>query len=380
MAYICIFPVQAKRFLRLQVIAPSHSLHFSVHLSFVSSCFYTTLPKVAIDTCTSGHSCPPVDDLSCCRNKILNGDLFEVCERYSEEDKEQDDYFTFPIETYGPTQACFEVEGEFIPVDMINLMERIRKCESILSSPPTPLETSMEEILVSLKVCETSPFAIDLNEAVRSLLSSGEEGLGKVEASWRHIWFHVFLMFQTHISENAADTNEVLVQIIKQAFSEITSHLNRFWCSMEFKRYVCGLFGTSIFSIAQKTVAVEIGMQVYVHFLKHLTTHVSHEQQCEILELNVEDMSSVGKAKIRYVGGWAIRKVLEKLRGYIQKNVHSSSSHTITKVGEEHRKCEILEENVIVPYSKLKESTKLLDTLEITEERQFRERSYSHFR
>ena len=35
------FPVQANRFLRLQVFAPPPSLHFSVHLSFlVINCFY----------------------------------------------------------------------------------------------------------------------------------------------------------------------------------------------------------------------------------------------------------------------------------------------------------------------------------------------------
>ena len=42
MAYKGTFPVQANRFLRLQVFTPLPSLHFSVHFSLlVISCFYT---------------------------------------------------------------------------------------------------------------------------------------------------------------------------------------------------------------------------------------------------------------------------------------------------------------------------------------------------
>ena len=36
--------------------------------------------------------------------------------------------------------------------------------------------------------------------------------------------------------------------------------------------------------------------------------------------------------------------------------------------------CELLEENVIVPFAKLSESTKVAETLDVTEARQYRER------
>lgn len=69
-------------------------------------------------------------------------------------------------------------------------------------------------------------------------------------------------MFESHVSESAADGNE-LVEINKQAFTEVTSHLNKFWCSQDFKKYVCGLIKTTQFSSVQKSVAVEIGVQVF---------------------------------------------------------------------------------------------------------------------
>lgn len=54
--------------------------------------------------------------------------------------------------------------------------------------------------------------------------------------------------------------------------------------------------------------------------------------------------------------------MLEKIRGFIQRNAYSSYRHTIANVHEELCKCKILEENIIVPYSKLEESTDILDT------------------
>ena len=40
--------------------------------------------------------------------------------------------------------------------------------------------------------------------------------------------------------------------------------------------------------------------------------------------------------------------------------------------------CELLEENVIVPFAKLSQSTKVAETLDVTEARQYRERGLIH--
>ncbi|RMX52194.1 hypothetical protein pdam_00024086 [Pocillopora damicornis] len=66
-------------------------------------------------------------------------------------------------------------------------------------------------------------------------------------------------------------------------------------------------------------------------------------------------MTDPGKAKIRHVGGWAIRMTLEA-----------------------ERRCDLIEEVLLVPYEELKEKSKHLETLAVTEARQFRERGLVH--
>ena len=66
-------------------------------------------------------------------------------------------------------------------------------------------------------------------------------------------------------------------------------------------------------------------------------------------------MSAVGRSKVRYVGGWAIRKILEN---FVKVNIYRENKKTLQKVHRHHRVCELLEENVMVPFAKLSESTK----------------------
>jgi hypothetical protein len=52
-----------------------------------------------------------------------------------------------------------------------------------------------------------------------------------------------------------------------------------------------------------------------------------------------------GQAKIRYIGGWAIRKSLEKSRKYAANHVANSSAELLCKVKKELTKAQLLEDN-----------------------------------
>ena len=68
MVYKCTFPVQANRFLRLQVFASSSFLHFSVHLSFLFiSCFYTRVLKLLY----TGKECQSLSKAICFRSHYI---------------------------------------------------------------------------------------------------------------------------------------------------------------------------------------------------------------------------------------------------------------------------------------------------------------------
>lgn len=92
----------------------------------------------------------------------------------------------------------------------------------------------------------------------------------------------------------------------------------------------------------------------------------------------VSDDLSVGLAKVRHVGAWAVRKVLDNCRKYVQKNVYSTSLITSANVQRRFQMAQLIEENVIVPFAKLEIESKYKETLQVTQERQYREAGLIH--
>lgn len=131
----------------------------------------------------------------------------------------------------------------------------------------------------------------------------------------------MFLLIKSYITENSGNAGELLVDISRHAFTDATASLNELWCSHDFARYMCGLFETKKFSAPPKTVATKVGREVFLSFLKHLSSVVRQDQQDDIL-FDVENKPAVGKAKVRY-GGWVICKVLETLRKSVKRNMFS---------------------------------------------------------
>lgn len=129
---------------------------------------------------------------------------------------------------------------------------------------------------------------------------------------------------------------------------------------------------------AQRAVALEVSNSAYSQFLERLRYVMNELRQEEVIPSNVEQMSGVGRSKIRHVGGWAVRKVLNRARKYIQMNVYTNSESTLASVKKQQLICELLEENVIQPYVELEEKSKFPETLEVTEGRQYHQRGLLH--
>ena len=117
---------------------------------------------------------------------------------------------------------------------------------------------------------------------------------------------------------------------------------------------------------------------IYFGFLERLKSIMRQDEICEPVAFDVQEMSKVGLSKVRNVGGWAVRKVLSRACRYVQKNVHTNSSSTLSTVENQQRVCELLEENIIQPYHQLEESSKFSETLQVTEARQYRQRGLLH--
>lgn len=58
--------------------------------------------------------------------------------------------------------------------------------------------------------------------------------------------------------------------------------------------------------------------------------------------------------------------------------MHTKDARTLKKVQESVSNCDMIEENILVPYEELKKTSRHQETLEVTEARQFRERGLVH--
>ena len=81
-------------------------------------------------------------------------------------------------------------------------------------------------------------------------------------------------------------------------------------------------------------------------------------------------MSPDGPGKIRYVGGWATRKLLENCRRYVIENKNSTTKEVIGRVSKEMKKIELLENHVIVSSEFVQETSEKTETLQVTDWRQ----------
>ena len=239
-----------------------------------------------------------------------------------------------------------------------------------LSSPPFSVKEFLESLIkafgdrsdaMSKPIACAVLFALDNLETFRLLSDI--------------IWCRISEMFQNYLAENLEET-----RMTNAKFTFTTAKINELFFT---SCYRCDLM--KAFN-AQEWQEVSDGQRAFgmklVFHLHHLFTNevgkLVQKQEEEPIPFQVASMGPEGRGKIRYIGGWAVRKSLEKSRNYATTHKTSSSSDLLTKVRKEVTKAQLLEDNVIVPLSVLQSSTSSPETLNVVESRQFRERGLLH--
>jgi hypothetical protein len=148
--------------------------------------------------------------------------------------------------------------------------------------------------------------------------------------------------------------------------------------SDQYLQYLKGLFNNIELSVSHTVVCGEIGMKLYLQFLENIGTKIRQLQIEETVPFNVCEMLDEGQSKVRHVGAWAVRKVLENERKYVRQNMFSLSQKTSESVTEHYTRCTLLEENIIVPFCAFQDNTEYPETLQVTENRQYRKRGLLH--
>ena len=181
-----------------------------------------------------------------------------------------------------------------------------------------------------------------------------------------------FLKIQWHRLANSLEKKDVANQeIYKQ--KELTDFCSElFFLAMsdlvleEFARLLS--IKRADMNISHFSVCTDILFGTAIVLLQTLSFYVSSDNDRPFKSL--ENMTPGEKGKIRYVGGWTLKKLWENSRRYINNNVTSHSPDVHYRVKEEIMKFKIIN-YLFSNASALQEHSKYKESLEVTAEKQY---------
>ena len=332
-----------------------------------------------IHLCSTNNIKEPCVDLTCCsQQEIVDEKCFTVTDRFCEYEDDDDDNLYFPINMFdGPVSSCFEESDNPdtpVPMELIEIYEHLDDDDANNALPSSECVKKLKEYIANEKQDQPlSSFFQEQNMAIDYLCR--EENDTKFNALISIIWNYVFKLIGDHVVQNA---DEITFNLGRQHFTNAVAGLHEFYIGSDFSSYVNAIFASEQPTAAQRAVIIQLSNQVFKEFLTHLLSKVQQAHKRSEVAFKVDDMSGEGRSKVRYVGGWAIFKIITNYRRYIKANMFSLNPDTLSTVRTKQDSCDMLEENVIIPFAKLEQNSLYPETLQITEGRQYRERGLLH--
>lgn len=309
----------------------------------------------------------------CCNQRDLEERFFEVCDKGEEycEDRGAPESLEVDANPDRLVLSFFEHEDDDIIVDLAQLYGTLEEHEEEISRLPENIDVPrlVEEGIIPSPKTE---FARNKNGLIQDSLNC-PQFREKLVFFAKIQWYNIFLIFRKYILGH--DIEEQF-QMKRKDFSEATNKVYiDIICSAVFKQQLQAVFDVLP---TQRSIGSTLTNTLYRLFVRKLADTFVQQQQTECVALSMSEMPVEGLAKIRHVGGWAVRKELERCRRYIRTNMFSSQELTMNHVKNCHKQSELLEEHVIEPYELLSQSTAFIETLDVTEDRQYRERGLLH--
>ena len=187
-------------------------------------------------------------------------------------------------------------------------------------------------------------FCSERNAAISKVLS---DFLPQLKLLSRILRLKIFQLLGDHLASNADEITMLrkhLTDLTHRVYLDIIG-------SVEHRQELCSLFQVEDLSEAQLSIGSVLCMDAYEFFMHYLADRVSHRHETQQASMNVSHMAAEGLTKLKHVGGWAIRKELERCRRYIRQHLYSQSSETRQSVQIAHPKGEPLEQNAIIQFS-----------------------------
>lgn len=150
------------------------------------------------------------------------------------------------------------------------------------------------------------------SNSIKSAAKYASDNLDNFELLACLLWCRIAKLFEDYISENADE-----VHMSNQDFTCATAKLHELFLTQEYQIDVISSFGVESWAElnnGQRSLSAQLVFCLYKLFAKELGTLIHKQEECEPISFKVNDMGPVGQGKVRNVGGWAIRKSLEKSR------------------------------------------------------------------
>ena len=315
----------------------------------------------------------PHSDHTCCKNIVLEDTVFQT---------RNDDDFTDAREDH---TLCNAVTEDFVAISREAfeanegnpvILEDVLLCMSELSDelsqpPPTfQIESFLKKIV-------DDPVSHDpYSQSFQSAASYALENLDQFRLLSGILWYRIFVLFEDHLSENCDD-----MHITNKEFTWATTKIHQLFLTQEYRSDIVSAFCVRKWvqiDDGQRSLAASLLLHLYQVFVGKLVQLTREREESESADFNVREMDAEGRGKVRYVGGWAIKKCLDNYRRYVVGNRFSTSVAVRARLNVAMKKINLLENYVISQHDLLETSSRNPETLNAIEVRQYRERGLLH--
>ena len=306
---------------------------------------------------------------NCCKNYVIDQVIFETEAEVS----------TFETEDIVDEANREDAEDHFesgstddVEVSLENVLFCLMDNEHKLSSPPN--QFCAKQFLESL--IKDNNRQDQISKSITCAATYALSNMTIFSLFVAIIWCRISDIFQDYLVENEKET-----RMTNANFTITTKKIHELFFATAYRSDLMKAFNAHVWqdiTDGQRTVGMKLVFRLYHLFTSEVAKLVRKQEVTDPLLFQVTLMSPEGQAKIRYIGGWAVRKSLEKSRKYAANHVANSSTELLCKVKKELTKAQLLEDNVIIPFSVLERSTSQPETLNVIESRQFREKGLLH--
>ena len=345
------------------------------HLQVVNFRKQQLLPPDAQCINVCDNSTPCRDELGCCKNSTLELNEKDVCEK--EDDNVPEDTDEHPRLTKNEIKNMVDdffergtADELYIDLETVHAALTDDSCHDFVRTPPNAF--SARVLLSKLLILEPlSDFARRKNTLIEEMLDSNEQ----IDILGNVLWCRACHI----VMEETLLNTEAEVKISTKDWTLNTKELHRYLTkSKDFTADFCCFFKVDKLSVIQTALSSQLMQDVYKEVVGYIADRVRKKEIGSQVFINVMEIPNEGLSKIRYVGAWAVAKVFHKKLKFVRVNAATKSKNTIKSVNQALECCRYVEEYIIAHISQLQESSKYLNTVALTESRQYRSRGLTH--